>query len=80
MKDIVFTITIPAEKVEEFRRDFLAAYPVPTEVDGKSYTEKEWFEEWSRHLFLKALRRGKEQLALQQVAIDTTIIQTEISM
>lgn len=63
MDDIQLTITIPDDKVAEFRLGFLKANPLP---DGM--TEKDWIIQCIRQYFIQRYRKGK--LLLSQDAAE----------
>lgn len=74
-------LTIPNEKLVEFKTGFLAIYPVPIDGDSKSktygqplYTELQWFKEWLKQEAIRTYRNGKYKLATQTVQIDEEII------
>ena len=75
------TLTIPNEKLEEFRTGFLAMCPVPMIEDPENpgqqipeFTELQWFKEWIIQDLKRAYRHGKKKLAKEAVQIDEDIL------
>ena len=75
------TITIPDEKVNDFKAGFLAKCPIPMIEDPDNegetipeFTPKQWIKEWIRRDVLRAYRFGRKMLAEADAVIDEEII------
>lgn len=73
------TLTIPDDKLLEFKTGFLAMCPVPKEYDEEGnllplMTELQWFKEWIKRDVLRAYKHGKLKLAQESVQFDEGIM------
>lgn len=74
------TLTIPSEKLQEFKTGFLAMCPIPKEYDEEGHelppmTELQWFKEWIKRDVIRAYRHGKRKLAQEVAQIDENVIE-----
>ncbi len=76
------TLTIPNNKLDEFKAGFLAMCPVPMVDDphiiGKlipEFTELQWFKEWIKRDVIRAYRHGKVKLSQEAAVIDEDVIE-----
>ena len=67
--DVVITLTIPAEKVADFRAGFLERRPI-----RGNYTEKEWIKKIVLDYILSIYRAGKQSLAVKTAVADPNVI------
>lgn len=74
-------LTIPNEKLTEFRTGFLVMCPVPIDNDPESetyrqplFTELQWLKEWIRRDVIRAYKHGKIKLAQEAAQIDEGVI------
>lgn len=84
MTDIKITLTIPENKIEDFRSGFLATCPIPMTIDPNNsedpmsmipeFTEKQWIKEWLKRKVIRAYKHGKKQLAEKTAIIDEDLI------
>jgi hypothetical protein len=66
------TYTIPTGKLSEFKIGFLRCYPIPLDEHQQPImTENEWIKEWGKRQFLKAYRSGKQQLAHDNLNLES---------
>ena len=69
-------LTIPNEKITEFKSGFLAVHPVPLD-DGNNplYSELEWFKEFIIRYVIHEYKDGKKKLAREAAVIDNDVIE-----
>lgn len=54
------TITIPDDKVDEFKEYFLYLNPIPLDDEGEpKYTLLNWFKQWLYEKIIEQYRQGK---------------------
>ena len=69
-------LTIPDNKLAEFRTGFLRKSPVPVDIDGNpEMTELVWLKRWIRYKLLMEYKRGKIKLAQDSIVLDDSIIE-----
>lgn len=68
------TFTIPNDKVEMAMAYFVAAKPIPMDIDGEPlYTPAQWYRAWVILRTKQAIQKGKN--ILDATKIDDDIIQ-----
>ncbi len=68
-------LTIPANKLNEFKTGFLKSKPVPLDDDGNpTMTEPKWFKFWIKERAMHQYREGKRQLAEENIVIVEDVI------
>lgn len=65
-----FTYNI--EKIDEFLEAFVKAEPMPSNIDGKQITPRQWYRKWVKLKSFQAYEKGRKRLAI--VEIDEGII------
>lgn len=75
MAELIYTIS--DTKIIEFKEGFLKCCPVPVDVETglPEMTENEWIKEWGKTQFLNMYKRGKRQIACEEVLIDNNIVE-----
>lgn len=71
------TITIPDEKISEFKKGFLKVQPVPLdESDNPIMGENAWIKKFIKDILVSQYKAGKEELAIEQspTVVDEDII------
>jgi len=79
---MIFSITIPDEKLTEFKNGFLAQCPIPQvhtseedETLKDEYTPIQWFKKKLIEYAMLEYRRGKTKLARAAAQIDGNILE-----
>ncbi len=74
MADII--ISIPNNKLAEFKLGFLKAHPVTLDEEGNpTMSEIQWVRLWIKTGLISAYRRGKLKLASEGTVIDNNILE-----
>jgi len=70
------TLTIPTDKINEFKLGFLKHLPIPIDEDTGEplFTELEWFTEALVRYAKQVYRRGKQKIAAEEYFVDDGVI------